>query len=111
VHVVAVNVDREAAAARAFLAKARRELDPLAISLGRYRVMGMPTTFLVDRHGTVKLTRVGFNVETGLEELEQAVFRFGIQSFEASIDESGRARSGVHHVPATHVSWHAARDA
>lgn len=33
----------------------------------------MPTTFLIDRHGTVKFTRVGFDADHGLAELERAI--------------------------------------
>ena len=38
--------------------------------MGTYQVASMPTMFLVDPHGTIKLVKVGFNREKGLDELE-----------------------------------------
>jgi len=77
VAIVAVNVDRDQEAARSFLASLRVQLpvilDNSAVALGRYGVVSMPTTFVIDRRGTVKHERAGFNRENGIAELEQAI--------------------------------------
>jgi cytochrome c biogenesis protein CcmG/thiol:disulfide interchange protein DsbE len=77
VEAIAVNVDRTREEALAFLARTPLELpvvlDSQAVSLGRYGVSSMPTTFLVDSHGTVKWKRVGFNREHGIQELAEAL--------------------------------------
>ncbi|GMV44294.1 MAG: hypothetical protein AMXMBFR64_60100 [Myxococcales bacterium] len=80
VRVVAVNVDKERAAAERFLRSLSGSveglpvaLDAHAVSLGAYRVLSMPTLFLVDAHGTVKFRRVGFSQTKALSELEAAI--------------------------------------
>lgn len=80
VHVVAVNVDREPSAALRFLralgpavADLPVALDDKAAALGAFRVVSMPTLFLVDGHGTVAFRREGFSQEKGLSELEAAI--------------------------------------
>lgn len=71
---VAVNVDRKPEDAKRFLARLGVDLpvvlDPEARIMGTYQVASMPTMFLVDPHGTIKLVKVGFNREKGLTELE-----------------------------------------
>jgi len=77
ISIVAVNVDREPAAARAFLGpldvRLPIVLDHAAVALGRYGVVSMPTLFVVDRRGTVKYEKSGFNRETSLAEIERAI--------------------------------------
>ena len=72
-----MNVDRTREEALGFLARTPLELPVVlasqAVSLGRYGVTSMPTTFLVDAHGTVKWKRVGFNREHGIQELTEAL--------------------------------------
>lgn len=71
---VAINVDRDPADARRFLSRLGVDLpvvlDPEARLMGAYQVASMPTMFLIDPNGTVKLVKVGFNREKGLAELE-----------------------------------------
>jgi protein-disulfide isomerase/uncharacterized membrane protein len=43
--------------------------------------------------------------------VEHGDLRFRMQTFEAALDDSGTPVSGTHEIPATHVSWYAARDA
>jgi peroxiredoxin len=75
--IVAVNVDRDPAAARAFIDSLGVDLpivlDHSAIALGRYGVAAMPTLFVLDRRGTVRFQKAGFNRETGIAELEHAI--------------------------------------
>jgi thiol-disulfide isomerase/thioredoxin len=77
VAIVAVNVDRDPDDARAFLAAVPVALpivlDHSALALGRYGVVSMPTLFVLDPRGTVRYQKVGFNRETGIAELEQAI--------------------------------------
>ncbi len=77
VTVVAVNVDRDRAAAERFLAGLDLSLpvvlDSQSLALGQYGVMSMPTMFLVDPNGTIKFSKTGFSREKGLAELEAAI--------------------------------------
>lgn len=70
---VALNVDRDRAAAEKFLTSVKVELpiayDPEAISMGAYGVMSMPTMFVVDDKGMLAWQKIGFNQERGLSEL------------------------------------------
>jgi cytochrome c biogenesis protein CcmG, thiol:disulfide interchange protein DsbE len=62
--VVAVNVDQERALADAFLKAYPAEFqvvyDPDGRLAEQYRVVGMPSSFLIDRTGTVRFRHVGF---------------------------------------------------
>jgi thiol-disulfide isomerase/thioredoxin len=62
--VVAVNVDQERALADAFLkqypAQFQVYYDPSGKLAESYRVVGMPSSFLIDRSGTVRYRHVGF---------------------------------------------------
>ncbi|MCB9662735.1 MAG: TlpA family protein disulfide reductase [Alphaproteobacteria bacterium] len=73
VTIVAVNVDRESKDAERFLSQVRVDLpvalDPEATALGAYEVASMPTTFVVDRNGTLKWRKVGYSSDNGLDEL------------------------------------------
>ncbi|MCB9682701.1 MAG: TlpA family protein disulfide reductase [Alphaproteobacteria bacterium] len=75
--VFAVNVDRDPAQARRFLAQVPLELpvvwDNTAAALGSYEVVSMPTMFVLDRNLTVKWRKVGFSSERGLSELQQTL--------------------------------------
>lgn len=77
VRVIAVNVDKERAAADRFLSNLDVKLpiayDPDAIALGAYAVTSMPTMFIVDRKGQVAWQKVGFGAEKGLSELESTL--------------------------------------
>ncbi len=75
--VFAVNVDRQRSAAERFLRKVPVDLpivwDNTATALGQYNVMSMPTVFVVDPQGTVKLTKVGYSREKRLVEIVAAI--------------------------------------
>jgi thiol-disulfide isomerase/thioredoxin len=75
--IYAVNVDRERGAAERFLRSVPISLpvvwDNTALALGQYDVTSMPTMFLLDANGTIKLRKTGFSKENGLKELEAAL--------------------------------------
>ena len=62
--VVAVNVDAERTDAEHFLEQYHPafdiRFDPQGSLAERYRIEGMPTSVLIDRHGTVRFTHIGF---------------------------------------------------
>jgi thiol-disulfide isomerase/thioredoxin len=62
--VVAVNVDKKREQAEAFLAKQRGAVcvvyDPDGRLAAQFGLKGMPATFLYDRSGVVRETRMGF---------------------------------------------------
>lgn len=65
--VVAVNVDREAKSAQAFVRKRPigypSALDPQGAIPAQFGVEVMPTSFLIDRDGTVRHVQRGFRTE------------------------------------------------
>lgn len=77
ISVYAVNVDRERPLAERFIRQTPFELpiiwDTQAMALGRYNVTSMPTLFLLDRDGTIKLHKVGYGEAAGLTELADAL--------------------------------------
>lgn len=81
IDIIAVNVDRNPEDARRFLSRVPIDLpvvlDPEARLLGSYQVLSMPTMFLVDPNGTIKLVKVGYSEERGLTELEDALAKVG----------------------------------
>lgn len=62
--VVAVNVDQDRALANAFLREIpvsfRLEYDPAGALAEQFHVQAMPTSFLIDRRGTVRGRHAGF---------------------------------------------------
>lgn len=62
--VLAVNVDHDRALADAFLREVpvsfRLEFDPAGALAQRFDVQAMPTSFLLDRHGQVRMRHAGF---------------------------------------------------
>lgn len=80
VQIVLVNVDKAVQDARRFLSRVGIGEDDLivamdneAVALGSYGVLSMPTTFVIDVNGTVKLTKVGYSDENGLTAIEAAI--------------------------------------
>jgi thiol-disulfide isomerase/thioredoxin len=65
VEFIAINVDRKAQDAKAFLLKTPAEFtvafDHKGSTPKAYEVMGMPTAFLIDREGKVINSHIGFN--------------------------------------------------
>jgi len=75
--IYAVNVDRDRRKADAFLRQVQVDLpivwDNQSLAMGQYDVLSMPTTFLLDAQGTVKLRKVGYSSAKGLTELLAAL--------------------------------------
>ena len=60
---MAINVDRDRADADQFLksfTRFRHPFDPRGDLAEQYKVQGMPTSMIIDRHGVVRFTHVGF---------------------------------------------------
>ena len=79
--VVAVDIDRDRAAADRFLAERLPRgpavtllHDPEATVLARYGAAGMPALYLVDRTGVVRLAEAGYD-PSRLSEVERAIER------------------------------------
>ncbi len=74
---LAVNVDRDRAAAEGFLEKVDVDIpvafDPDAKALGQYGVTSMPTLFLVDKQGHLAWKHTGYSEQKGFTELEAAL--------------------------------------
>ena len=72
--IVAVNVDKEPAKARAFLKRNSLPfpvvLDPDATTLGRFHAVAMPTSILADQNGIILERQTGFS-EKWAEQLRQ----------------------------------------
>jgi len=62
--IVSINVDQSRADAERFLMRFPPDFDvrfdPTGSLAEQYKVIGMPTSFILDRHGTVRFTNVGF---------------------------------------------------
>ena len=62
--VVAINLDRNRDDANAFLAQFHPSFDvrfdPQGKAAERFKVHGMPTSVIIDRHGVVRFTHIGF---------------------------------------------------
>jgi hypothetical protein len=63
-NVIAVNVDHDRADADRFLKQFHPgfdvRFDPEGTLAQRFKVSGMPTSLIIDRHGAVRFTHVGF---------------------------------------------------
>lgn len=63
--VVAINLDEDPAAARAFLQEVPAEFTVLLDSEAQlpddYGVMGMPSSYLIDRNGKIRAQHIGFH--------------------------------------------------
>lgn len=74
---LAVNVDKDRSPAEQFIRELKMALpvayDPDSAAMGRFDVVVMPTMFMVDRNGTVKFRKSGFNAEAGLSDLVAAL--------------------------------------
>lgn len=62
--IVAINVDQNRADADRFLGRFHPDFqvrfDPAGALAEQYKVTGMPTSVIFDRHGAVRFTHVGF---------------------------------------------------
>lgn len=62
--VVAVNLDRSQQDAERFLAKFKPNFDvrfdPQGSVAERFKIHGMPTSVIIDRHGVQRFTHIGF---------------------------------------------------
>jgi thiol-disulfide isomerase/thioredoxin len=73
--LVAVNLDHDRADAQRFLQQFNPDFevrfDPQGTLAEEFKVIGMPTSVLLDRHGVVRFTHVGFkSAERGLYETQ-----------------------------------------
>lgn len=80
VQIVLINVDKDRRDALRFLQRVNISADDMvvamdneSIALGRYSVLSMPTSFVIDPNGTVKLAKVGYSTDKGLAEIEAAI--------------------------------------
>jgi cytochrome c biogenesis protein CcmG, thiol:disulfide interchange protein DsbE len=73
--VVAFNVDQHRADAERFLAKFHPtfevRFDPRGEMAARFKVQGMPTGVIIDRHGALRYTHIGFRPMDGAAYEEQ----------------------------------------
>jgi hypothetical protein len=62
--IIAVNLDRNRGDAERFLARFRPtfdvRFDPEGETAEHFKVQGMPTCVIIDRHGVVRYTHIGF---------------------------------------------------
>lgn len=69
--VVAINVDEDAKSAQAFLAGRSPSMtvlfDPKGRSPEDFKVEGMPSSFLIDREGSIRFRHMGFTAQTRAE--------------------------------------------
>ncbi len=67
--VIAVNVDQYRADAEQFLAKFHPKFDvrfdPQGEVAARFKIQGMPTGVIIDRHGALRYTHIGFRPMDG----------------------------------------------
>jgi thiol-disulfide isomerase/thioredoxin len=74
--VFAINVDEVEADARKFLAEVPVDfpivLDPAGVTPKTFGILGMPTGYLIDRHGTVREIHQGFRKSDG-DKLRAAI--------------------------------------
>ena len=74
---LAINVDKDRPPAERFIREVKIALpvayDPEASVMAKFDVVSMPTMFMVDKNGTVKFRKTGFNTEAGLKELIAAL--------------------------------------
>jgi cytochrome c biogenesis protein CcmG/thiol:disulfide interchange protein DsbE len=74
--VVAVNLDKSKNKAQEFLNEFDRSFvvafDPEGKTAERYKVMGMPSSYLIDRNGQIHLSHIGFR-ESDTDKLENKI--------------------------------------
>lgn len=67
--IIAINLDHDHGDAEAFLRRFHPDFevrfDPQGFWAEQFRVQGMPTSVIVDRHGSVRFTHIGFRPEDG----------------------------------------------
>jgi cytochrome c biogenesis protein CcmG/thiol:disulfide interchange protein DsbE len=73
--VIAVNLDHDRADADAFLKQFQPDFqvrfDPEGRLAQQFNVRGMPTSVLIDRHGAVRFTHIGFRPQDGAKHTRQ----------------------------------------
>jgi cytochrome c biogenesis protein CcmG/thiol:disulfide interchange protein DsbE len=74
--VVAVNLDKNEEKAKEFLKQFHSNFtvafDPEGKTAERYKVRGMPSSYLIDRNGQLHMTHIGFR-ESDTDELETKI--------------------------------------
>ncbi|GAA0854824.1 TlpA disulfide reductase family protein [Aliiglaciecola litoralis] len=65
--VLAINLDKESHLAKQFLAKYPAQFpiiyDPSGKIASQYRIPGMPTSYLIDKHGQLRIAHKGFHLQ------------------------------------------------
>jgi thiol-disulfide isomerase/thioredoxin len=73
--IIAVNLDHDRAAADSFLRRLKPDFeirfDPAGEWAEKFKLRGMPTSVIMDRHGVVRFTHVGFRPADGREYARQ----------------------------------------
>ena len=76
--VIAVNLDHDRADAERFLRtfqpNFKVHFDPQGVLAEQFNVAGMPTSVLIDRHGVLRYTHIGFRAvdrQTRTKEIQQ----------------------------------------
>jgi hypothetical protein len=73
--ILAVNLDHDRAAADSFLRLLKPDFeirfDPAGEWAEKFKLRGMPTSVIMDRHGVVRFTHVGFRPDDGREYARQ----------------------------------------
>ena len=74
--IVAVNLDKDRDAIDKFLAENKAEFtiafDPAGNVAKRYRLVGMPSSFIIDRTGQIRESHIGFR-SSEMEKMESAI--------------------------------------
>jgi len=77
--ILAINLDKDAKLVSKFLnqypAKFKIAYDPSGKSAEAYKVLGMPSSYIIDRQGNIVASHVGFR-EKNKAELEKNISRF-----------------------------------
>lgn len=73
--IIAVNLDHDRADAESFLQRLKPDFqirfDPDGQWADKFRVRGMPTSIVIDRHGVVRFTHIGFRPDDGPKHARQ----------------------------------------
>jgi cytochrome c biogenesis protein CcmG/thiol:disulfide interchange protein DsbE len=73
--IVAVNLDRDRADADSFLKQFHPDFqvhfDPEGRWAEQFNVRGMPTSVIIDRHGAVRFTHIGFRLDDVAKHTQQ----------------------------------------
>lgn len=76
--IIAVNLDKDRSSIKEFIAATQPQFtiayDPEGTLAERYEVMGMPSSYLIDRNGKLHSTHIGFR-DKDKAKLEQQIIQ------------------------------------